>query len=220
MIETRNYPGAKWNRRVALTVVVFCGVAGATAGVLAFASPPTPPPAPQAPVLAPFTAAGPDTYTGPAEISSLPPNTLSIPGVGLKVGLVDEGRDDSGYLVVPEASKAARYTGSAAVCAVKGSTLLAGHVNFPDGSLAPMASLVRVTKGMPLYVSDKSGGTCRYKITSLESLSKTSLPAGTPAAEGPPVLRVVTCDLASPFVPIAGLTQFANNTVATAVPWP
>lgn len=218
MIETRNHAGTRWNR-VAVAAVVFFGAAGAAAGVLAF-TPPAPPPAPQTLVLAPFTSTGPDTYIGSTEIPSLPPDTLSIPGVDLKVSLVDEGRDDSGYLVIPVSSKAARYTGSAAVCASKGSTLLAGHVNFTDGSLAPMASLVQVTKGMPLYVSDKSGATCRYKITSLESLAKTSLPADAFATEGSPLLRVVTCDLASPFVPIAGHAQFANNTVATAIPWP
>ncbi|GAA3313925.1 class F sortase [Arthrobacter ramosus] len=219
MVGIRNYPGSR-RYRVAVTVVIICGLAGATAGVLAFTAQPAPPPAPQAPVLAPFTAAGPDTYTGPAEIPRLPPDTLSIPGVDLKVGLVDEGHDDAGYLVIPEAPKAATYTGSAAVCSAKGSTLLAGHVNFPNGSPAPIASLVRVTKGMPLYVSDWAGVTCRYKIIGLESLAKTSLPADTFAIEGPPLLRVVTCDLASPFVPIAGQAQFANNTVATAIPWP
>lgn len=219
MIGTRNYPSAR-RYRIAATIVIIFGLAGAGAGVLAFTLRPAPPTAPLAPVLAPFAAAGPDTYTGPTEIPSLPHDTLSIPGVDLKVSLVDEGRDDSGYLVIPESSKAARYTGSAAVCAAKGSTLLAGHVNFPDGSLAPMASLVQVTKGMPLYVSDKSGVTCRYKIRSLESLAKTSLPPDSFATEGPPLLRVVTCDLGSPFVPIAGHAQFANNTVATAVPWP
>jgi hypothetical protein len=83
-----------------------------------------------------------------------------------------------------------------------------------------MASLVRVTKGMPLYVSDNSGVSCRYKIIGLESLAKTSLPADAAAIEGPPLLRVVTCDLASPFVAVAGQAQFANNTVATAIPWP
>jgi hypothetical protein len=199
--------------------VALLGLAGATTGVLAFTPPPAPPPAQQAPVLAPFTAAGPDTYTGPAGIPGLPPDTLSIPGVDLTMGLVDEGQDKSGYLVVPESSKAARYTGAAPVCADKGSSLLAGHVNFPDGSLAPMASLVRVSKGMPLYVSDKAGVTCRYKITSLESLAKTSL-ADIVDADGPPTLRVITCDLASPFKPLDGETQFTNNTVATAIPWP
>lgn len=219
MIETRSYSNA-WRNRVALTVVLLFGAAGAAACVLAFTPQPAPPPAPQAPVLAPFTAAGPDTYTGPAEIPGLPPDTLSIPGVDLKIVLVDKGRDSTGHLVIPESSKAAHYTGSAAVCSAKGSTLLAGHVNFPDGSLAPMASLVRVTKGMPLYVSDKSGVTCRYKIIGLESLAKTSLPANIFATEGPPLLRVITCDLASPFMPIAGHAQFADNTVATAIPWP
>ncbi|MEW1819673.1 class F sortase [Arthrobacter sp. NPDC080031] len=219
MIGTRNYPGDR-RYRIAATIVVICGLAGAGAALLALTSRPAPPTAQLAPFLAPFATAGPDTYTGPTEVPGLPPDTLSIPGVDLKVGLVDEGRDESGYLVIPESSKAARYKGSAAVCAAKGSTLLAGHVNFPDGSLAPMASLVQVTKGMPLYVSDKSGVTCRYKITSLESLAKTSLPPDYFATEGPPVLRVVTCDLGSPFVPIAGHPQFANNTVATAIPWP
>lgn len=219
MIGTRNHPGAR-QYCIAVTIVIICGLAGAGAGVLAFTSRPAPPTAKLAPVLAPFASAGPDTYTGPTEVPGLPPDTLSIPGVDLKVGLVDEGRDDSGYLVIPESSKAARYTGSAAVCAAKGSTLLAGHVNFPDGSPAPMASLVQVTKGMPLYVSDKSGVTCRYRITSLESLAKASLPPDFFATEGPPLVRVITCDPASPFVPIAGHAQFANNTVATAIPWP
>ncbi|MDQ0028235.1 class F sortase [Arthrobacter bambusae] len=206
--------------RCAPTALVLLGAAGAIAGVLAFTAPSAPPPARQTPALAPFTSAEPDTYTGPTATPGLRPNTLSIPGIDLTVGLVDQGRDDSGYLVVPHATKAARYKGSAAVCAAEGSTLLAGHVNFPDGSPAPMASLVRATKGMPLYVSDKSGMTCRYKIVGLESLAKTSLPADTFATEGPPILRVVTCDLASPFLAVAGQAQFANNTVATAVPWP
>lgn len=219
MIERHSYPCPWWNR-VALPGAIIFGVAGATAGVLAFTAPPAPLPAQPAAVLAPFTSSEPDTYTGPAEIPRLPLNTLSIPGVDLSVGLVDEDRDGSGYLVIPEPSKAARYTGSAAVCSAKGSTLLAGHVNFPDGSLAPMAALGRVTKGMPLYVSDKSGVTCRYKIIGLESLAKTSLFADTFATEGAPRLRVVTCDLASPFVPIAGQAQFASNTVVTAIPWP
>jgi hypothetical protein len=83
-----------------------------------------------------------------------------------------------------------------------------------------MASLAHVTKGMPLYLSDKAGVTCRYKIVGLESLAKTSLPADAFATEGPHLLRVVTCDLASPFVPMDGQAQFANNTVVTAVPWP
>lgn len=219
MIRTRNHSRARRNR-AALTAVVSFGVAGATAGVLAFTAPPAPPPTQPVPAPSAFTSAEPDTYIGPAAIPSFPPDTLSIPGVDLEVGLVDEGRDDSGYLVVPDASKAARYIGSAAVCATKGSTLLAGHVNFRDGSLAPMASLGRVTKGMPLYVSDKAGVTCRYKIIGMESLDKTSLPADIFATEGPHLLRVVTCDLASPYVPIAGQAQFANNTVATAIPWP
>ncbi|WP_284762916.1 class F sortase [Arthrobacter sp. efr-133-R2A-63] len=219
MIQTRNHSRARRNR-VALTAVASFGVAGATAGVLAFTAPPAPPPAQPIPVLSAFTSAEPDTYIGPAAIPSLRPGTLSIPGVDLEVGLVDEGRDDSGYLVVPDAPKAARYIGSAAGCATKGSTLLAGHVNFRDGSLAPMASLAQVTKGMPLYLSDKAGVTCRYKIVGLESLAKTSLPADAFATEGPHLLRVVTCDLASPFVPMDGQAQFANNTVVTAVPWP
>lgn len=206
--------------RAALIVLILLGLAGAITGVLAFMAPSAPPPAQQTPALAPFAPAQPDTYTGPAATPSLAPNMLSIPGVGLAVGLVDAGHDDSGYLMVPGAAEAARYAGSAAVCAAQGSTLVAGHVNFPDGSPAPMASLLRVAKGMPLYASDTSGMTCRYKIVGLESLPKTSLPADTFAAEGPHVLRVVTCDLASPFVAIAGQAQFANNTVATAIPWP
>jgi hypothetical protein len=219
MTETRIRAGAWWSR-VALAVVVSFAAAGATAGVLAFTPLPAPPLAQQPPVLVPFSATGPDTYSGPAETPRLPPATLSIPGVDLKVEIVDEDRDSSGYLRIPESSKAARYIGAAAVCARKGSTVLAGHVNFPDGSLAPMAALPKVTKGMPLYVSDTAGATCRYKITSLESLPKTSLPADTVAIEGAPILRIITCDPSSPVVPVVGRTQFTNNTVATAVPWP
>lgn len=219
MIEPCGYRHALRNRS-APTALVLLGLAGVIAGALAFTGPSAPPPVQQTPAMAPFTSAEPDTYTGTTAAPSLRPNMLSIPGVDLTVGLVDQGRDGSGYLVVPNASKAARYTGSAAVCAAKGSTLLAGHVNFPDGSPAPMASLVRATKGMPLYVSDSSGMTCRYKITGLESLAKPSLPADAAATEGPPKLRVVTCDLASPFVDVAGHAQFANNIVATAIPWP
>ncbi|WP_284982324.1 class F sortase [Arthrobacter sp. efr-133-TYG-118] len=211
---------ARRRTRVAITAMFLLGLTGTTAGVLAFTAQPALVPVPQAPVLKPFADTGPDTYAGPVEIPVLPPDTLSIPAVGLEVGIVGEDRDASGYLVIPESSKAARYTGAAAVCATKGATMLAGHVNFPDGTPAPMASLARVTKGMPLYVSDKAGMTCRYRVTSLESLAKTSLSADTFAVDGPPVLRLVTCDPASPFVPVAGHTQFANNTIATAIPWP
>lgn len=146
-------------------------------------------------------------------------STIRVPDVGLRASVVDT-TDRDGYLVLPDPPHVARYVRTAPLGAGRGSTVVAGHVNFANGSLAPMAGLARVAIGSPVFVTDTLGVEYRYRVVRLQNSPKTALSPATFDADGPAQLILMTCDQNSPLSAIGGIVQYTDNTVATAVPWP
>ena len=146
-------------------------------------------------------------------------STIRVPDVGFRVSVVDT-TDRDGYLVLPDPPNVARYVRTAPLGAERGSTVVAGHVNFANGSLAPMAGLARVAIGSAVFVTDSYGVEHRYRVVRLQASPKTALSPAIFDAEGPAQLILMTCDQNSPLSAIGGIVQYADNTVATAVPWP
>jgi hypothetical protein len=181
-----------------------------------------PTPKAEVPVVHPFTAAAPDTHTGTPTAPVLGPSTLAIPDVGIQVPILEEPAVN-GYITIldtPDSNRVSHYNATAPLGSAKGSTFLAGHVDQKDGSLAPMASLGRVSKGTPIYVTDPTGTIHRYKTTTLSTLRKDKAPDNWFSTSGPAQLIIVTCDLNSPYVPITGVDQHSDYTAVTATPWP
>ncbi|WP_422933406.1 class F sortase [Sinomonas sp. P47F7] len=144
---------------------------------------------------------------------------IEIPDLGLRVPIV-ETTDKDGYLVLPDAPQIAHYVRAAPLGAARGSTVLAGHVNFADGALAPLEGLARIAVDAPVYLTASDGSTRRYRVIGLETYPKAGLSPSIFDREGPARLVLITCDQNSPIVSVGGVVQYANNTVATAVPWP
>jgi sortase (surface protein transpeptidase) len=122
--------------------------------------------------------------------------------------------------VLPDPPQAARYVRAAPLGAARGSTVIAGHVNYADGTPTPMSGLARIAIGAPVYLTDSGGAEHRYKVSGLETVPKVGLSPAILDPNGPAQLVLITCDENSPVALIGGIAQYANNTVATAIPWP
>lgn len=170
-----------------------------------------------APVVAtPFYAADPDTSTPDADLGpELPPLTISIPSLGINAPVTESGTDTEGALQLPTSDKATRYNGAAEIGARAGSTVIAGHVNFPDGSPGALAPLANVTKGSPIYITDAAGMRHIYTATTAETLVKTQLPGSLFTTTGQPQLVLITCG--GPIENTGnGILGYTHNTVITA----
>lgn len=158
-----------------------------------------------------------DAYT-PAPVAtpiSLKPSTLNIPSLGISASVVTGGEQD-GNMVLPESSKVALYSGAAALTSDKGSTVIAGHVNFADGSAGALGPLYRIVKGAPIYASDAAGKVHTYKVTKLEILDKKALPDDIFRTSGDKQLVVVTCG--GDIEKVNGVLAYTHNLVVTAEP--
>ncbi|MDP9904699.1 class F sortase [Arthrobacter bambusae] len=205
-------------RWILAAVVVTAGLACAALAVLGFTQATSHDETP-APVH-PFTASDPNAYTGTPTAPALPPSTLAVPGIGLQMPLNDEGTDKDGWLVIPDSDHAVHFEMTALPGAAHGTALVGGHVNYASGKLAPMAGINKVTKGMPIYVTDKNGTLHRYRAETLQNIPKDGLPQSYFAKDGTPRLVLLTCDQNSPVAPVWGVEQYTDFTVVTATPWP
>jgi sortase (surface protein transpeptidase) len=141
------------------------------------------------------------------------PVDLRVPSVGLELGIVPVGVRDDGQMDVPDlVSRLGWYRFGPAPGAATGSAVLAAHVDSELGR-APMARVLDASVGDPVEVTTRAGVELRYRITSVERLSKHDLPLDSLfARDGEHVLRLVTCGGA--WDAIAG--AYEDNIVVTA----
>ncbi|MFK4299177.1 sortase (surface protein transpeptidase) [Arthrobacter sp. GAS37] len=191
------------------------GFSAVTAGLLGFGMPQT---FQQAPVVEhPFTAADPDTHAGPETPPVMGPLEIAIPSIDVHAHIVDIGLEPgSDAMVIPSSDKVGHYTPAAPIGAAKGSTLIAGHVNFADWSPGALWNLSKAVKGAHAYITDASGKQFTYTITTARTLTRKPLPADTYATDGPPQLTIVTC--AGTPGPDGKVLNYDQNTIITATP--
>lgn len=187
-----------------------------------FAPVATPDPTSERTIAAPlpektFTESDKDAYTPPTEAASiaLAPMSLSIPSVGISTSIVSGG-ENNGSMILPESSKVAIYTAAAPLTAEKGSTVIAGHVNFADGSAGALGPLHKIAKGAPVYATDAEGNVRKYKVTSMSVLNKQALPTNIFRTAGDRQLVVVTCG--GGVEKVNGVYVYTHNLVVTADP--
>lgn len=147
--------------------------------------------------------------------SSLAPSTLYIPSVGIDTSIVS-GAANNGSMVLPESSKVAEYTGAAPLAAANGSTVIAGHVNFADGSWGAMGTLHGIYKGAMVYASDASGEMRTFKVTEMRVLKKQALPYEIFRTAGARQLVLITCG--GNVETVNGTSFFASNLLVFAEP--
>ena len=144
------------------------------------------------------------------------PDQLVAPDVGLSIQLVTGGRGPDGDMALPEPDLAAVYTDSAALDALAGSTVIAGHVNYRDAAWAPMSAIAKLKAGNRILISDHTGTIRTYTVTALQLYPQQGLPAELFTRTGPRTVHLVTCG--GPIETVNGQPAFTHNTVITAVP--
>lgn len=142
------------------------------------------------------------------------PAAVRVPSVGLELGVVPVGVRDDGQMDVPDlVTEVGWYRFGPAPGADAGSAVLAAHVDSDIGA-APMASVLRASQGDPVEITTASGAELRYRITSIEQVSKDELRLDALfARDGEHVVRLVTCG--GEWDAAAG--AYEDNIVVTAV---
>lgn len=150
------------------------------------------------------------------EEAPMGPDQISAPTVGLHLSLVNGARGVQGAIELPDPNLAAVYQDSAPLNASAGATVIAGHVNYPDASWAPMATITRLHAGDLIKVSDSTGTIHNFSVTSLQLYPQQNLPAELFTTTGDRVLHLVTCG--GPLDTVNGQPAFTHNIVVTAAP--
>ena len=148
--------------------------------------------------------------------AAMEPDQIAAPGVGLHLSLVNGARGAQGSIALPDPNLAAVYQDSAPLNASTGATVIAGHVNYPDASWAPMSAITRLRAGDLIKTTDNTGAEHRFSVTSLQLYPQQSLPPELFDLEGERVLHLVTCG--GPVETVNGAPAFTHNIVVTAVP--
>lgn len=114
---------------------------------------------------------------------------LTIPSVGLSIPLVPSGVS-GGEMQLPASHAAGILTSSSSTSASAGTTTIAGHVNWADGTYAPMSALYHTTPGDTVITDGTEWRVTRtYSVGQGELSDIVSLTDTT----GPRKLILVTC---------------------------
>jgi hypothetical protein len=100
----------------------------------------------------------------------------------------------------------------------KGTTLLAGHINYFGQGTGTLYNLYEVQPGAIVYASDASGYLTRWHVTRLAVVLKSELPSWVFAGTaGPRKLVIVTCGGPVQYTRGYGYS-YRDNVIAVAVP--
>jgi hypothetical protein len=150
---------------------------------------------------------------------------LVIPSLCIDGPVVPTDQQRGGALSIPDnVREIALWTGGAPLTGPdgkplqKGTTLLAGHVDYYGQGDGTLYNLYQIQPGALVYTCDAAGHVARWRVTKLVVVLKTQLPpwafAGT---TGPRRLVLVTCGGPLDYVRGYGYT-YRDNVIAVAVP--
>lgn len=144
------------------------------------------------------------------------PRRVAIPSVGIRMAVEATGVRKDGQMELPEDPRTIGwYQFGASPGDDRGSAVLGGHVDSVRYGVGPLARLAGVEVGARIIVTGSEGERLRYRVTSIERISKAALP--TDRIFAPDVahrLVVVTCG--GRYLPEAG--GYEDNIVVVAKP--
>lgn len=167
--------------------------------------------------ISPGGGQGPEGY----DWTTMRPGELMIPQARLVVPVVErglvQGADGERSMDLPVSFQAARLRESAEVGARRGTTVVAGHVNWADGSWAPMSNLYAVRPGMLVHLTDRDGTRTSWRVTGTTEVPQTELSRQVPLTDttGTRRLELITCTAERD---ADGSVRFTKNLVVTAEP--
>jgi sortase (surface protein transpeptidase) len=148
--------------------------------------------------------------------SPRPPQSVQVPSVGITMPVRATGVASDGQMELPADPRVLGwYRFGALPGDTRGSAVLAGHVDARDFGTGPLARLASVQPGAVVVVTAADGTPLRYRVSSVERITKAALPLDQLfAPDGRHRLALVTCG--GQFLPDAG--GYEDNIVVTATP--
>jgi hypothetical protein len=143
-----------------------------------------------------------------------PPRRVSIPSVEVSMPIVATGVVEDGQMELPEdPDRIGWYRFGPEPGASRGSVVLGGHVDSERYGVGPLARLAAVREGARITVTTADGDEVRYRVTSVERITKSALPTDRLFdPDSRPRLVVITCG--GRFLPEAG--GYEDNIVVIA----
>jgi sortase (surface protein transpeptidase) len=143
------------------------------------------------------------------------PVRVQIPALGVDGPVDPVGVAADGQMAIPEDVGRIGWYRFGPTPGEPGSAVVAGHVDDAEQGLGELAPLREATVGDEVVVTDADGTTTRWRVVSLEVISKQVLPLDRIfGREGPPRLTLITCG--GPFLPETG--GYQDNVVVVAEP--
>lgn len=96
-------------------------------------------------------------------------------------------------MVPTDPSRVGWWSGGAAPGDASGSVVLVGHLDSATQGLGVFAALLDVALSEPLVITDTSGKSHRYVVSSRTQVARTALPASLFDRSGPRQLVMITC---------------------------
>ncbi|MCS7050970.1 MAG: class F sortase [Thermomicrobium sp.] len=123
-----------------------------------------------------------------------PPQTLTVPSLGIVASVVPVGVDPSGVLALTADPSVVFWYEASGYPGLIGRMVLAGHLDSRDGSTGIFAQLARVQVGEEFEVTTARGARYRYRVTGLTRIEASDIARAlsAPAIESEALL--VTCD--------------------------
>jgi hypothetical protein len=145
-----------------------------------------------------------------------PPLRLRIASVDVDMPIASAGVLPDGQMDLPEdPRKIGWYRFGPGPGEERGSVVLGGHVDSNRYGVGPLARLAAVEVGARIVVTDAAGAPVRYRVTSVERISKAALPTQRLFdRDSAPRLVVITCG--GRYLPEAG--GYEDNIVVLARP--
>jgi hypothetical protein len=145
-----------------------------------------------------------------------PPRRVSIAGVDIAMPVTATGVTSDGQMELPDDPRTIGwYRFGALPGDARGSAVLGGHVDSERYGTGPLARLASVQDGARITVTGADGQRIRYRVTSVERITKAALPVDRLFdPDVPHRLVIVTCG--GRYLPDAG--GYEDNIVVIATP--
>ncbi|ONI74062.1 hypothetical protein BWI15_11855 [Kribbella sp. ALI-6-A] len=140
------------------------------------------------------------------------PTHLSIPSLDADAPVVPTAVSRDHRLLLPDPSRLGWWAGGATPGANSGTTVLAGHVDTPDGDQGALYALSAIRPDAKVLVRTPTG-VRTYRVIALRTYPRQHLPPEVFRRDGPHRLVLITCG--GTYSPTTG---YARNVVAYAIP--
>ena len=149
--------------------------------------------------------------------AALAPNTVWIPSIGTRVGILAEGQSNGVAGVPSRPDKVGWMDWTPSLSAPAGTVVIAGHITFHKvpGAFYRLSS---IRPGAVVYTTTGAGHEQAWRVQSSHAYPKGKLPAQVWSSTGPRRLALITCTGSEGLVPKQGGYAHLDNLVVMAAP--